>query len=332
MLGGVAAALAVNAATDEVYRATALLRAVPSAAQPGRSAATYAELAESRGFLAEHTDFPPERVDASQRGETDLVEIVARGDTSDEARTLADEVAAALVAHADRAARQRAARVEAELRPRVDQLSAAIAELESTTGSLRSAATTDRLRALRAERAAVLARLADAAVRGALDASALVLAAPAAADPEPIRPRPERNLFGGILLGLVAGLGTSLLAGRRRGRDEQEPHVDAPTREVHLVRPSAGEEIAGTVTLEARGAGAASLELLVSDGSAEWRSLATSEGELARIEWDAGELGPGTHWLCAVARNEAGEPLASEPVPVTVAPDGAATRRRAASE
>jgi capsular polysaccharide biosynthesis protein len=245
LAAGVGLAFAVTAATDEVYRASALLQAVPTtpaqdAPDDGAAeipAATYAEIADSRGFLAEHATMlgggrlsPGElagRLDARHREGTALVELVARAPTREGARTLADELAAALVAHVDEAARQRAARVEAELRPRIDRLSAAIAELESTPGSPRSAATTDRLRALRSERAALQARLADAAVRTSEERVSLVPAAPASADDDPIRPRRALNLFGGVLLGLVAGLGSSLLAGRRHNESDAAPPAAA---------------------------------------------------------------------------------------------------------
>jgi capsular polysaccharide biosynthesis protein len=340
LVAGVAVALVVTAATDEVYRATALLRAVaPTAsAEPGPAAgeapaATYAEIGDSRGFLAQHAGAlaggrlsPVElagRLDVRRREGTELVELVARGDTPESARLLADELATTLVAHVEETARQRAARIDAELRPRIDQLSAAIAELESTTGSLRSAATTDRLRALRTERAAFQARLADAAVRSAEERFALVPAAPASAADDPIRPRRELNLFGGVLLGLVAGLGSSLLYRRRDPEQEAEQAGEAAARPepvgVRLLEPTAGAELVGEVALEARAPGAASLELFVSDGSADWTSIATADGDSARVEWDSSALEPGAYWLCVVARDAAGEPAAGEPVPVTVA-------------
>jgi uncharacterized protein involved in exopolysaccharide biosynthesis len=43
----------------------------------------------------------------------------------------------------------------------------------------------------------------------------LLVAAPASADDDPIRPRRVLNLVGGVLLGLVAGLGSCLLYRRR---------------------------------------------------------------------------------------------------------------------
>jgi hypothetical protein len=342
LVAGVALALAVTAATDEVYGATGLLRAVEPAtvvAEPGpppreSAAATYAGIGDSRGFLAEHAGTlaggrlsPGQlagRLDARHREGTDLVEIVARGETREAARMLADQLAAALVADVEETARERAARIEAELRPRIDQLSAAIAELESTAGSLQSAATADRLRSLRAERAAFQARLADAAVRSAEERFALVPAAPASAGADPIRPRRALNLFGGVLLGLVAGLGSSLLYWRRR---DDEPQAQAPAAEpaapqaagVRLLAPAADAELSGPTVLEAHAPGAVSLEVLVSDGSSEWRSIATAEGESARIEWDPSALEPGAHWLCVVARDAGGEATAGEPVPVTVA-------------
>jgi hypothetical protein len=328
LVAGVAVAMVVTAATDEVYRATALLRAVPAA--PGeagsdtageRTAATFAQIADSRGFLAER-ELPGGRVDARHLDGSDVVEIVARGETLAAARTLADAVATALVADVEQTARQRSARVEAELRPRVEQLSAAIAELESTTGSLPSAATTDRLRALRAERAAFQARIADAAVRGARERVGLVVAAPASADDDPVRPRRVLNIFGGVLLGLVAGLGSSLLY-RRRPEPADSAEVLEPA--VRLLSPKPGEELTGQVVLEAAAPGAASLELLVSDGSPDWRTIAEAEGESATIEWDASGLEPGAYWLCVLAREGPGETTPSEPVPVTVArPDSSA--------
>ena len=339
LVAGVALALAVTAATDAGYRADALLQAVPqppTGQEPGRAAevaaATYAEIADSRGFLAESASalgggrFSPSelarRLDARHLEGTALVELVARGETREGARILADGLLTALEAQVEETARQRAARIEAELRPRTDQLSAAIAELESTTGSLRSAATADRLRSLRAERTAFQARLAAAAEKAAGERIGLVLVAAASADPDPIRPRQALNLFGGVLLGLVAGLGSSLLYGRRSPRTRAALPVEEgrpePAR-IELVRPSAGEELAGPTVLEARAAGAASLELLISDGSADWHSVAVADGEAARVEWDAGGIEPGSYWLCAVARDGAGEPSAGAPVPVTIA-------------
>lgn len=333
LAAGVAVAVAVTAATDEVYRARALLHVVtPTESEPAEEArvpaATYAEIADSRGFLAEQSAAlgggrlsPGElagRLDARHREGTALVELVARAPTPESARTLADELARALMAYVDETARQRGTRLEAELRPRIDQLSAAIAELESTAGSLQSAATADRLRSLRAERAGFQARLAEAAATTAQERFALVTAAPASTDPDPIRPRRVLNLFGGVLLGLVAGLGSSLLV-RRRPADVEPEIESAEPRGVLLLRPAAGEELSGTAVLEAHAPGAVSLELLVSDGSADWRSIATAEGESARVEWDTAALEPGAYWLCVVALDELGEPEAGQPVPVTVA-------------
>jgi capsular polysaccharide biosynthesis protein len=349
LAAGVALALAVTAATDEVYRARALLQAVPQAStgqEPGRAAevaaATYAGMADSRGFLADNASSlgrgglsPSElvgRLDARHREGSALVEIVARDDTRESARMLADDLAAALVAHVEKTARQRAARIEADLRPRIDQLSAAIAELESTAGSLQSAATADRLRSLRAERAAFQARLAGAAETGAGERFGLVLAAPASADPNPIRPRRALNLFGGVLLGLVAGLGSSLLVRRRPPGVETAPVIE-PERAagVQLLSPAPGAELFGQVVLAGRSPGAASLELLVSDGSADWHSIATAEGDEVRVDWDAAALEPGDYWLCVVARDPAGEVTSGAPVPVTVPTPSSDAPARAAT-
>ena len=183
LVAGVALALAVTAATDEVYEATALLQAVapepgaPEAEEAQAAAASYAEVGESRGFLADHAaalggrlspDELAERLDVRHPEGTGLVEIVARGETPAEARVLADAMATTLVAGAERSA----------------------------------------------------------------SAERLLVAALASADDDPIRPRRVLNLVGGVLLGLVAGLGSCLLYRRRpaSAAAEAAPSVRAAPR------------------------------------------------------------------------------------------------------
>lgn len=91
--------------------------------------------------------------------------------------------------------------------------------------------------------------------------------------------------------------------------------VDNTPPAVALVAP---DEARGTVVLRAdasdAGSGVASTEFMLSTGTAEWTTIAAGP----EAEWDTTSLPAGIYWICAVARDRAGLPAASEPQAVRV--------------
>ena len=322
---GLLLGLLVTALSDRVYEARGLLQVTVTAdvravdpedrRLPAETvAATYAEWIDDRAFLDEirprvargrlDTDELDERLDARVRRETALVELAGEGSTRTAASTLAREVSGAFIAKIQQEARQRGARVEEELRRRSDQLTAAITEALAGGGAgagLEAA----RLEALRAERAAVHDELARAAARDAEQATAVTLAAAPVADADPASPRPLANAFGGVLLGLVAGLAATLLRRRpvpaRRAEVEPTPEPAPPPRP-RLLAPEAEAVVAGAV--EAHATDASGVEYSA-DGEA-WEPLPATE-------WDTTALPDGRYLLRAVA-----DGMTSEGVPIYV--------------
>jgi capsular polysaccharide biosynthesis protein len=351
VLAGAVAGLLVGAAftalSDEAYRAKTLLE-VSAAADPdapareaGRVPAvvlaeTYARMLDDDAFLAGITaqvaagrlsgEELGERVGATHPEGSALVELTAEGPSRQEAQAVASDVVSAFVALVQQLARQRTRQLEDELRRRMRELGAG------------PAAT--------AERAALAAELAQVATRGVEQAASVRAAATPFASTDRVRPEPLQNLAGGLLLGLVAGLGATLL--RRRAPAELpvavapapvavepepvavEPEpvaVDETPPRVALEGPAPESTVAGSVPLRLEAwdeeSGVATLELLVSDGGAEWRPLATFDAEVVEVEWDSTALPDGVYWLTAVARDRAGHAAATAPLPVLVDNAGA---------
>lgn len=335
-LAGLVAGVLLTALSDEAYRAKTLLEvsAAPDPGAPAREAdrlpavvlaETYARMLDDDAFLAGITgqvaagrlsgEELAERVGVTHPDGSALVELTAEGPSRQEAQAVASDVVSAFVALVQQLARQRTRQLEDELRRRMKELGAG------------PAAT--------AERAALAAELAQVATRGVEQAASVRAAAAPFAPADRVRPETLQNLVGGLLLGLVVGLGATLL--RRRApaevavavepepvavEPEPEPAVDETPPRVALEGPAPESTVAGSVPLRLEAwdeeSGVASLELLVSDGGAEWRPLATYEADVVDVEWDSTALPDGVYWLSAVARDRAGHAAATAPLPVLV--------------
>lgn len=338
-LAGLVMGALITVLSDDAYRATTLLEvsAAPDPGAPAREAdrlpavvlaETYARMLDDDAFLAGITaqvaagrlsgEELAERVGATHPKGSALVELTAEGPTRQEAQAVASDVVSAFVALVQQLARQRTRQLEDELRRRMKELGAG------------PAAT--------AERAALAAELAQVATRGVEQAASVRAAAAPFAPADRVRPETLQNLVGGLLLGLVAGLGATLL--RRRAPAEvavavepepvavePEPAIDETPPRVALEGPAPESTVAGRVPLRLEAwdeeSGVASLQLLLSDGGAEWRPLATYEADVVDVEWDSTALPDGVYWLSAVARDRAGHAAATAPLPVLVDNAGA---------
>jgi hypothetical protein len=98
--------------------------------------------------------------------------------------------------------------------------------------------------------------------------------------------------------------------------------ADTTPPRVVLEGPAPRSTVAGTVPVRVQGwdddSGIESLDLLVSDGGAEWRPLARFDAAAADADWDAATVEDGVYWLCAVAHDRAGNSAATEPLPLRV--------------
>jgi capsular polysaccharide biosynthesis protein len=347
-LAGLALGLVGTVLSDDVYRAKALLEisAAPDPGAPPRRASrlpavvlaeTYARMLDDDTFLAGivpqvaagrfTADELAERVRAEHPDDSALVEVTAEGATRQEAQAIASDVVTAFNALVQQLARQRTQQLEDDLRRRIN----ALAPRRT------------------AERAALAAQLARVATQGVEQATSVRVAAAPYAPPGRVRPDLLQNLAGGLLLGLVVGLGATLLRRRAPAEvvpvpveaepaplpepvaepeplPELEPEpvlVDETPPRVALEGPAPESTVAGAVTLRLEGwdeeSGVAELELLLSDGGAEWRPLASFEAAVAETEWDSTSVPDGVYWLSAVARDRAGHAAASAPLPLLVA-------------
>ncbi len=345
-LAGLIAGAVVTWLSDEAYRAKMLLEvsAAPDPEAPARTAErlpavvlaeSYARMLDDDAFLAGITaqvaagrltsEELAERVGATHAEDSALVELTAEGPSRQEAQAVASDVVSAFVALVQQLARQRTQQLEDDLRRRMNDLGAG------------AGAT--------ALRGALARELAEAATQGVEQAASVRVAAPPFAPPDRVRPETLQNLVGGLLLGLVAGLGATLL--RRRAPVEEpvavepapapvavepEPVVVEPEPEpvpvdetpprVALEGPAPESTVVGSVPLRLEAwdeeSGVASLELVVSDGGPDWRPLASFEADVVELEWDSTVLADGVYWLSAVARDRAGHAAASQPLPVLV--------------
>jgi capsular polysaccharide biosynthesis protein len=352
-VAGLVLGLAVTVVTDDVYRATALLEVtaaadpqVPGAAVPLPSqvlAESYAKLLSEESFLAGiapqvaagrfDAEELADRVNAEQAGDSAVVELQAEGGTRQEAQAVATDVVSAFLALVQQLSRQRTQQLEDDLRRRLDALPPARV----------------------AEQRALAAEVARIATRGVEQATSVRLAGPAYSSPDRVWPNTFMNLAGGLLLGLVAGLGATMLrrrepviepavepvpepvpaavlepvpgtgGGRRAPEPAPEPApvgVDETPPRVALSGPEPQSTVSGTVALRIEAwddeSGVAELELLVSDGSADWHALARFATSRAESLWDTETVADGVYWLSAVARDRAGHAAASEPLPLLV--------------
>ena len=312
---GLGLGVALTLLTPETYRATTVLR-VSGAADPRLPASqqrhlpadvlaeSYAELLREQAFLAGlaprvargrlDADELAARVDASHEDGSAVVEVTAEAGSREEARAIATRVAGALVALVRQLARQVADQRRAALTRRLAQAPAG--------------------RGGAAVRRALADELARAASRRVEQAESVRVVAAAYAPPDPVRPDPVQNVAGGLLLGLVAGLGTTLL-GRRTRTVPSAPRVA-------LLGPPRDSTVAGAAAFRIRtwpgDAGAASLELLVSDGGPDWRTIARLDAAAAEVEWDTTGVDDGAWWVTAVVRDRDGRAAAAEPLPLLV--------------
>lgn len=208
-LAGAVAGLAVGLARGDHFEATALLQVLPAPQEPRPAdvqAATYASLVEQPAFLQQiraqvaagqlTVGELAERVHGRHEAGTGLVEVAAEAESDLDARALAADVAGALLASVQQAARTRALQAEDELKRRIALVDA---EIEAAEGDAA------RQESLRAQRAALAERLGAETESGIAAAGRLVLAAPAA-EARRVRPAWWPWLLGGAAIGLLAGL------------------------------------------------------------------------------------------------------------------------------
>jgi capsular polysaccharide biosynthesis protein len=307
---GLGAGLVLTLLTPKVYRATTVLQLSTAADPrlPGQTrepaevlAGSYAELLRSRPFLAGlaprvaggrfDADELDARVDATHEDGSAVIEVTAEAPSRREAQQIAAGVAGSLVALVRQLARQRAEQLRGEL-----------------TRLMRRAPNA-------AARRALGARLARTAATRVEQAGSVRVAAAAYAPADPVRPDALQNLAGGLLLGLVAGLATTLL---RRERDVTPPRVV-------LEGPQARTVVTGRAAFRLRAwdeeSGVAAVELLVSNGDAGWRAVARLEAAAGDAEWDTTTVADGEWWVTAVAHDRAGLRAATDPLPLVVRND-----------
>ena len=146
-----------------------------------------------------------------------LVHVTVRADSAKGAEALANDIAVAFGVAVKQEAQQHEASVRDELRLRLDQRTREISRLRKDGKS--SAAASEHLLELEAERTALVDQLANASVLGARRSVAPVLVAAPHATLEPLLPRLLRRLFEGLLLGAVLGLAVVRLLGLRARRE-----------------------------------------------------------------------------------------------------------------
>jgi len=247
-LAGAVAGLALGLARDDHFEATALLQVLPAEAGAGSrpadvQAATYASLVEERAFLQQiraqvaagqlTVGELEERVHGRHEAGTGLVEVAADAESELDARALAADVAGALLASVQQAARTRALQAEDELKRRIAVIDA---EIEAAEGNAA------RQESLRAQRAPLAERLAAETESGVAAAGRLVLAAPAA-EARRVRPDWWPWVLGGAAIGLLAGL----LPARPRRR---------PAAAAVIVSPAAGAYLRGPIAVRTEPPGA----------------------------------------------------------------------------
>lgn len=345
LASGVVLAVVVNALAADAYRATTLIQ-VASAAdprQPGPDAApvaadvlaeSYARLVDSRAFMAQlapqvaagelDADRLDARVEASRPEGSALVEVTATRSSRPEAERLSGEVANAFVTLVRQLEEQRAVGLESALRSRLQELQ----------GTMRRTRDETRLETMRSERRALTDRLAAAVVVPGDTMSVMRVVGPGGSA-EQVRPRLLRNLLGGALLGLVAGLAGAWFAGRRplppiEAAPEPEPMPEplpapepapeavAPT--VAISEPAPGALLSGAARLAASvSPDVERVQFLLSDGGHDWQPVADAPPRLAVAEWDTLTTTDGTYWLTALATNGAGLAASAEPTLIVVA-------------
>jgi hypothetical protein len=146
-----------------------------------------------------------------------LVRLTARAHSAKGAEALANDIAVAFGVAVKQETQQHEASVRDELRLRVAQRAHEISRLRKDGTS--SAAASERLLELEAERKALVDQLANASVLGARQSVAPMLIAPPHAALEPLLPRLLRRLFEGLLFGAVLGLAAVWLRGLAARRE-----------------------------------------------------------------------------------------------------------------
>jgi capsular exopolysaccharide synthesis family protein len=258
ILGTVVAAvlislLATSCAAEE-YEATAILEVSSidtsgpdatdlfTAQQASQALArTYARLIVDQSFLEQirsqvangelsATELQ-DRLSAEAVEETALIELRAEGDSPEEARQLADEVATAFIGTIREESAARSARLIEQIRTEIASINEEIQRVSAGAAGGGDAAA-EELAALRATRAALTAQLAGVAANGVEQGTSVSLVAPPTASSDAVRPRPLLNLLAGALIGLLAGIGLAWLRARLdRGlhsSDEAEELLGTP--------------------------------------------------------------------------------------------------------
>ena len=177
-----------------------------------------------------------------------LVHLTARADSANGAVALANDIAVAFGVAVKQEIQQHEASVRDELRARLDQRTRQISRLRKDGTS--SAAASERLLELEAERTALVDQLAKASVLGARQSVAPTLVAPPHAALEPLLARFLRRLFEGLLLGAVLGLAAVWLVGVAARRDPGTQRLAVPNEAARPEPTSEPDSAAEQVSLQ----------------------------------------------------------------------------------
>ncbi|HXY17075.1 MAG TPA: polysaccharide biosynthesis tyrosine autokinase [Gaiellaceae bacterium] len=229
----VAVAAVTTKLSAKVYEATALIQvnsdltsntgdALGAQQTSQVLATTYASLVDSPSFLARiRSSVSGGRLStsdlASRTGadavtsgtqSTNLIDLHATGPTPSDARSLANQVANALVSTIGGDEARRATEQQNQLQARIQALGNQIKQLSTTSPN---ASTAEQLASLRSARNALTTQLASLIANGVTRGGSLSVVGPAELPSVPIRPRLTLNLALGLMIGILVGIGLAWL-------------------------------------------------------------------------------------------------------------------------
>jgi capsular exopolysaccharide synthesis family protein len=226
-------AIVLTRLSSKVYAASAVLQVNAATASPSSTdplgtqqaseglAATYARRLVDRSFLAQiqprvqggrlTTGQLQNRISASAVKGTTLIELTAEGPSPSTAKSLAAQVANGFVGTIQQESRARTLQLQQEIETRISALNKRIEQLASGT---QSPAAVEQLAALRGARTALVQQEQGLFANGLQQGGVVSVTAPPSGSAAPVRPRPVLNIVAGVLLGLLVGIGLSLLRAR----------------------------------------------------------------------------------------------------------------------
>lgn len=247
----IALAVVITKQQSKVYEAHAILQV--SSPQNGLNATdvlqlqqagaglatTYATVVDSRSFLQRVRDSVGagryttgdllDHVSASPVKDTGLIDLKTTGPSPEVAESLARDVVKAFLASLASGAQSWFAQQQQDLQTKIGSISAQIDTLlrKSQTPSV-----VEQITSLRTTRSFLTQQLAQVAASAAQQGGAVTLAAPPAASPAPVSPKPKLNVVAGAVVGLLLGTGLAFLRARLdrglRSAAEVEQLVDLP--------------------------------------------------------------------------------------------------------